>query len=90
MMLVLVCTMAIAVSAAGTDVTVTAENLNVHLTQRGDGVYTKVYDGSTYRGFWEGGVRHGYGELTYRQESDYYGKKNKKGQWKNDVFIKPM
>ncbi|MBQ8289679.1 MAG: hypothetical protein IJY01_02255 [Clostridia bacterium] len=61
-----------------------------HGLRHGYGTYIKVYDGSTYRGFWEGGVRHGYGELTYRQESDYYGKKNKKGQWKNDVFIKPM
>ena len=61
-----------------------------HGLRHGYGTYIKVHDGSTYRGFWEGGVRHGYGELTYRQESDYYGKKNKKGQWKNDVFIKPM
>ena len=58
--------------------------------RHGYGVYTNVHDGSTYRGYWEDGMRHGYGELTYRQESDYYGKKNKKGQWKNDVFVRPM
>lgn len=55
--------------------------------RHGYGTYVKMSDGSTYSGQWEYGVRHGLGELKYRNESDYYGWKNKLGFWKNDVFI---
>ena len=47
MVLTMLCVLAIAVSAAGTDLSVTVDDLNVNLTKRGDGVYTKVYDGVT-------------------------------------------